>query len=92
MNFYFTRHAIQRIFERSLEKDTVKEAVIKGEVISEYPEDKPYPSYLSLYIKDGKPLHVVYSIENSDVEKRYIIITVYEPNLNEWDEDFRKRR
>ena len=92
MEFFFTRHAIQRIYERSINKSNIKQAVINGEIIKEYPEDKPCPSRLLLYIVDNKPLHVVCSIESEDLQNRVIIITVYEPSLEEWNEDFRTRR
>lgn len=42
----FSSHALQRMFERSIQKDTVIEAVKNGEIIREYPEDNPYPSSL----------------------------------------------
>jgi len=43
----FSSHAIQRMFERGFQKDSVAKAVRDGEIIQEYPNDKPYPSVMS---------------------------------------------
>jgi len=92
MKFYFTRHAVQRLYERSISKDEIREAMENGEVIKEYNDDKPFPSRLLLYAGSKRNLHVVYSIEPDCEEEKCIIITIYEPSSIEWDEDFRKRR
>jgi len=42
----FSGHAVRRMFERGLSKDDVLGIVRDGEVIADYPEDEPYPSYL----------------------------------------------
>jgi len=46
MNIVFTDHAVQQIFERNLFEDDVILAVFEGEVIKEYPNDKPYSSVM----------------------------------------------
>ncbi len=86
---FYTRHSIQRMVERSLDKLIIEQAILSGKVIAEYPDDKPYPSCLSLYIANNIVLHVVYSI---DENKNIFVITVYEPSTEEWNEDFRTRR
>jgi len=88
MDVFYTKHAIQRMFERNIDEDEVIEAIENGRIISEYPDDKPYPSILANSRIPGKPLHVVYS---EDRGKR-IVVTVYRPTLNEWNEDFSERR
>lgn len=55
----FSGHAIRRMFERSLGRDAILEAVRGGEVIAEYPDDSPYPSCLVLGFVAGGPIHVV---------------------------------
>lgn len=92
MKIYFTRHAIQRLYERSISKNDIREAVENGEVIKEYNDDKPFPSRLLLYACSKRNLHVVYSIEPGSIEEKCIIITVYEPSPMEWADDFRTRR
>ena len=74
--------------ERSLDKFIIEQAILSGKVIAEYPDDRPYPSCLSLYKTDDIVLHIVYSI---DENKNIFVITVYEPSIEEWNEDFRTR-
>jgi len=40
-SFEFTRHAVQKMFERDISITIVKQVVKKGEVIQSYPNDKP---------------------------------------------------
>jgi hypothetical protein len=55
----------------------------------EYQVDRPYPSVLVLgRTREGRPLHVAYAPEDD----RLIVIAVYEPDPNRWDEEFRQRR
>lgn len=68
----------------------VKDAILSGEVIKEYPEDRPYPSYL-IYgqtIAD-RPLHIVCATVVR--EKMLVIVTVYQPNPKLWI-DYRRRK
>lgn len=86
----FRVHAIQRMFERRIADQDVHEIVVKGEIIQSYPEDKPYPSRLLLGWIGSRPLHVV-AADNSS-ERETVIITVYEPTLDQWEPGFKKRR
>lgn len=82
-------HAIRRMFEQGIRGPDVEQVIASGEVIKEYPEDKPYPSRLVLGFVGGRPLHVVAADNTADVET--IIITVYEPDPRRWDESFHRR-
>src|ERR1035437_5293568 len=65
------------------------EAGAKAEVIEEHPGDKYSPSgLLPGFTAAGRPLHFQVSLAGSDATK---IITIYEPDPNEWIEN-RKRR
>lgn len=86
----FSSHALQRMFERSIQKDTVIEAVKNGEIIREYPEDNPYPSSLILALINNKPIHVVSAFNEKDNE--VYIVTVYIPDKKIWADDFKTRR
>lgn len=86
----FSSYAIQRIFERKINKDAVVPAIRSGEIISEYPDDKPYPSYLILFLIKDKPIHVVVALDKA--KKMCYIITVYEPGAKIWSRDFKTRR
>ncbi|MFX0203668.1 MAG: DUF4258 domain-containing protein [Candidatus Hodarchaeota archaeon] len=82
-------HASKRIIEREIERDDVIASILHGEIIEEYPEDFPYPSFLILgYMKDGIPLHTVCAI-GQDI---LWIITVYIPDLKKWKPTYKKRK
>ena len=86
----FSSHAIQRMFEREFQKDSVVDAVRNGEIIQEYPNDKPYPSYLLLAIINKEPIHIIAAFNENGNE--VYVVTVYSPDKKIWSDDFRQRR
>jgi len=86
----FSGHAIRRMFERSIDHSEVAEAILLGEVVAEYPDDEPLPSFLILGLGGTRPLHVVGAVEKDS--KTCYIITAYDPDPALWDEDFKTRR
>jgi hypothetical protein len=87
--FEFSRHAFRRVVERNISEQEIREAGVKAELIENYPEDKYSPSGLLLgFTAAGRALHFQVSFAESDLTK---IITIYEPDPNEW-KDHRKRR
>ena len=89
----YTRHARSEMqkeeFGRIFEHE-VFEAVNAGEVIEEYPEDKPYPSALILgRTIANRPLHIVCAYNKE--EDLAVIITVYHPNFEQWI-DYKRRK
>lgn len=89
MKIIFRIHAIQRMFERSVTDADICNVLINGQTIENYPNDTPYPSRLVLGWSNARPLHVV--ADNIE-EGTWIVITVYEPNLNLWEVDFKRRK
>jgi hypothetical protein len=77
------------MFQRDIEEVDTEYVVSDGEILEEYNDDKPYPSYLSLGFINSVPLHVVYA---KDEENNCIVITVYRPSLEKWEKDFKTRR
>ena len=88
MDFIYRIHAVERMFQRDISENDVENAVVHGEIIEEYPDDEPYPSYLTLHFDQEGALHVVYAKE----DQKRIIITAYRPDPNKWSSDFRQRR
>ncbi len=76
--------------ERNVRVDDVRHVVETGEVILSYPDDTPFPSRLLLGRAGGRPLHVL--IADNPGEPETVVITVYEPSPDLWDEAFRQRR
>ena len=90
MKTYFRVHAVQRMFERRVSAKNVLKALQAADVIEDYSSEMPEPSYLILGFQGKRPFHVVIS-ENPDTNET-TIITVYIPDLNKWNEDFKSRR
>jgi len=90
LNFIYRVHAIERMFQRDISEYIVQETVINGEIIEEYLDDKPYPSFLALTFEDNdlkKPIHVVYAKNGDDI----IIITAYKPSKLKWENNYKTR-
>lgn len=83
-------HVLQRMFERHVDVDDVRHVIEIGEVIKEYPDDKPLPSRLILGWRENRPLHVVAADDHAAQET--IVITVYEPDPLVWESDFKRKK
>lgn len=86
----FRDHATRRLMQRGIRARDIRFILERAEVIEEYPTDTPYPSQLLLGWVRGKPLHVVVA-EDSSLPFIYVI-TVYEPDPDQWEPDFKHRR
>lgn len=92
-SIFYTRHAkLEMAFEEygRIFDYAVGEAIKNGEILEEYPEDKPYPSALIFGTTSvNRPLHIVCA--TNEKENQAIIITVYQPDPELWEE-FRRRK
>jgi hypothetical protein len=86
----FSGHAVQRMFERGIDEKDLYEVIAEGELIDEYPGDKPFPSMLLLGQVSNQAIHVVLGVD-SQTGVCYVI-TVYLPDPGLWLMGFRKRR
>jgi hypothetical protein len=86
----FRVHTLRRMFERRLNAEDVEAVIEGGETIEDYPDDRPYPSRLVLGWRGVRPLHVVAAHNLS--ENEFIVVTVYEPDPELWEADFRRRK
>lgn len=81
-NFQFTRHALRRLVERNISRTEIMETGNNAIIIEDYPDDKYSPSCLLLGLTIGnRPLHLQVSRREADI---LTIITLYEPNEQEW--------
>ncbi|ODS31923.1 MAG: hypothetical protein SCARUB_02966 [Candidatus Scalindua rubra] len=73
-------HAVKQMIKRSITRLEIEDAIINGEIIEKYPDDKYSPSCL-IYgrTESGKDLHVQLSIP-----PLVVIITTYYPDPEEW--------
>ena len=88
--FEWRKHTLIRLAERNISQDVVLEVILEGEVIENYPKDRPFSSCLMFKVVKGKPFHVVVGLDEQN-QKGYII-TTYEPTLDKFESDFKKRR
>lgn len=88
--FEFSKHAVDQSILRRIRVEEIKEAIATGQVIEDYPNDKYGPSCLiSGLTQADRPLHVQCSYPSRPLIK---IITVYEPDPQQWINDFTTRR
>ncbi len=85
-----TDHADEEAVADKLTFDEIYFSVFGGEIIEDYPTDKPYPSCL-IYGKTfrGDSVHTVWAY---NAQNRWaVVITVYRPDPRRWV-DWRERR
>lgn len=86
--YIITSHASDRAVQRDIDAFEIEEAVIAGEVIEDYPDDKYSPSCLILGKTEAERiLHVQVSYP-----PKVKVITVYEPSPDEWESDWKTRK
>ncbi|MBC8151787.1 MAG: DUF4258 domain-containing protein [Bacteroidetes bacterium] len=88
--FELSAHALTRSSQRHVRLEEITDAILSGELIENYPEDRHGPSCLILgYTQNGRPLHIQCSHPSRPVLK---IITVYEPTPDKWETNLKTRR
>lgn len=84
-----TQHSSERCRQRGIKKRDIRNAVMNGEIIEQYPDDFPFPSCLVCgFSIENKILHVVMSDEGSGSR----IITAYYPDAEKWEKDYKTRK
>jgi hypothetical protein len=66
------------------------DVIAGGKTIAEYPDGMPYPSVLLLGFVGERPIHVVVAREMPAA--RCIVVTAYEPKLDQWEAGYKVRR
>ena len=85
----WTQHCLQRMQERNISRADVKNGIVTGEIIEDYPDDYPNPSCLIFgYNISGQILHIVAGCDSINV----YIITTYYPDTNKFENDLKTRR
>jgi hypothetical protein len=90
MALIFTTHALRRMRLRRILVREVREALRAPVLVENYPEDVPYPSRLILGWVSNRPIHLV--VADEPVEGHTIVVTVYEPDPEQWEPGFQRRR
>jgi hypothetical protein len=88
--FEFSRHAFRRAAERNISEIEIRQAGSTAVIVEAYPADKYSPSCLLLGFTAGnRPLHIQVSQADTETTR---IITIYEPDPDEWASEFTRRR
>jgi hypothetical protein len=79
-----------RLHQRTLTAGMLGNAIATLEIIEAYPQDKYLPSYLLRGESAGRVIHahVATDVEGDNIR----IVTMYVPNPEEWDDEYRCRR
>ena len=83
-NILLTEHLLSRMRQRNIKFTDIKQAIMAGEIIEQYPTDYPFPSCLINFDN----IHIVCSIGG----ERLYLITAYHPSPEQWEDDGRKRK
>lgn len=86
----YSRHAVERMFERSISTNDIETVLRTGVTVNDYPSDTPYPSELRLGFVDDDPIHVNVAFDRES--ERCHIITAYRPDPLLWEMDFKRRK
>ena len=85
----WTAHILEKMQERSIEPSDVIYCICNGRIIEHYPQAYPYPACLILGISvNGRYIHSVAGYGSGFVW----IVTVYEPDENEWVDGYSVRK
>ena len=85
----WTTHTLERMQERNIEPSDVISCIINGKIIEQYPQAYPYPACLIHGTgKNVADIHVVLGFGDGLV----YIVTVYEPDINEWENGYTVRK
>ena len=85
-----TDHADEEAQLDQLTYEEIYVSVINGEVIEDYPDDRPYPSCLIFgELSENEPVHSVWAY-NQDILWA-VLVTVYRPDPSRWI-NWRERR
>lgn len=85
----WTYYVNMRLLKRSIDRQSLFEAVDTYEIIESYPEDKYLPSYLVYFITNGQAHRAVIAADLANANVR--IVTVYRPDPGQWSSDMRRR-
>ena len=88
-NIAITEHARIRLYERNISIDDIVNGINTGEIIKQYPDDKPLESCLILgFSVKSQYIHIVVSCDTDFI----YLITAYFPDPDMWENNFKTRK
>jgi hypothetical protein len=81
--FRITDHADEEALNDHIPLSEVLDMISSGEILEQYPEDKPYPSCLIFSkLEGGDPIHTVWAFNHATNSS--VLITTYRPDPARW--------
>jgi hypothetical protein len=87
---FFRFHAIERMLEHDILEIEVRDVLEHGDMVEGGVDQFGMPRQLYLGFVARRPIHIA-TIDDHE-RRRTEIITLYEPNLDEWNPGYRTRR
>jgi Domain of unknown function (DUF4258) len=88
--FELSKHAVDQSILRGIRVQEIRDTIVNGQIIEDYPNDKYGPSCLICGgTEAGRIIHVQCSYPTRSLIK---IVTMYEPDPDRWNDDFTTRR
>lgn len=88
--FRLSKHATKQMRVRARTLEAIKQTIIAGEIIREYPDEKPYPEFLFLGYP-RQPDDPCYVVVASNDETVIVTVHNYDPDVYEPDHRTRRR-
>lgn len=86
----FRKHSAEKLIERNISRKTAYNVILNGEIIEEYPNDKPFESCLIFGMDTDRPIHICCAYNN--IDDCVVIITTYVPDEIIFEKDYKTRR
>ena len=86
----WSAHALKRMLEKGISRASEKHIICTGEMIENYPDDKPFPSGLFYGIRINKKIISVLGYDFTD--QKIFLITAYWPDEEHFETDLKTRR
>ena len=85
----WTQHGLERMQERDISIADVRNCIMNGEIIEEYPNDFPITSMLVFgHNVEGRVLHTVCGTDGQFL----YVVTAYFPDTDKFESDLKTRR
>ncbi len=89
--FRVSEHAQGRLDERGLLFSDILATVPSWRIVEKYPSGRMGPSFLAMHILPAGPIHAVWGMISANAVHA-VLVTVYLPDEEKWDEQFSIRR
>ena len=81
--FRITDHADEEANNDRISLTEALETISTGEILEQYPDDKPYPSCLIFSrLRSNEPIHTVWAF--NEATKASALVTTYRPDPRRW--------